>query len=155
MTLSIDLGHTYLAFAYVREFTVTYGLHNIPTALPQLTSEAFRDFVCAFDQVDRVIVERQVPRNTICMKLMHLLVGVCVGLGIDVHTVDAREKFRQLNVPYTTVGKAHKLLSTDLALKWIESSGVEDLSPTPLPDYDKQDDIADAINQLRGWIIEH
>jgi hypothetical protein len=89
------------------------------------------------------------------MKIMHLIIGVCGGRDFQVETIDAREKFRQLGVQYTTQNKAHKQLSVDLALNWLTESGIEDVSPRPLTDYDKKDDISDAINQLRGWLITH
>jgi hypothetical protein len=69
--------------------------------------------------------------------------------------IDAREKFRALDVSYTTQNKAHKQLSVDLALNWLIESGVQDVSNRVLLEYDKRDDISDAINQLRGWLITH
>jgi L-arabinose isomerase len=86
---------------------------------------------------------------------MHLIVGVCTGRGLKISLVDAREKFRALDVEYTSVNKAHKLLSINLARAWLVDSGVEDLSERKLEEYAKQDDISDAINQLRRWIITH
>jgi hypothetical protein len=152
MTLSIDIGFTYVAFAYVREFTVVYGLHNICVSNVLLTSQSINEFLNQFE-INQVLVEKQVPQNTKCMKIMYLIVGVCTGRGLSVEVLDARDKFAALQVPYTTVNKAHKQLSVNLAQAWLAGAGVEDLSERKLQDYPKQDDISDAINQLRGWII--
>jgi hypothetical protein len=152
MTLSIDIGFTYVAFAYVREFTILYGMQNIPTSTVVLTAQSINEFLNHFE-INQVIVEKQVPQNTKCMKMMHLIIGVCTGRGLPVEVVDARDKFAALEVEYTTVNKAHKQLSVNLARAWLSESGVEDLSERKLQEYPKQDDISDAINQLRGWII--
>jgi hypothetical protein len=157
MSLSIDIGFKYLAFAYLKDFTIQYGMHIIADATPELIAHSIREFLGAWEdgEIDLVLVEKQVPQNTKCTKIMHIIVGVVTGLGIRVHLVDARNKFRALGVTYSTLNHAHKFLSIELALAWLKDSGIEDLSPTKLSEYGKQDDISDAINQLRGWIIDH
>jgi hypothetical protein len=62
---------------------------------------------------------------------------------------DARKKFKKLGVVCDTRGKAHKKLSVELALKWLDSGVVYDDSGMKLSEYEKQDDIADAINMVR------
>jgi hypothetical protein len=154
MTLSVDIGRSYLAWAYVQEFEITYGVDSFAENRSVDVCRWIKYFFENFD-VKRVLIEKQVPVNTRCVLIMNLLVGVAVGLGVDcVEVVDARDKFRQLGVEYTTKNHAHKSLSVDMALQWLEESGVEDLSGKRMCEYEKQDDIADAINQLRGWVTE-
>jgi hypothetical protein len=152
MTLSIDIGWTYVAFAYVRDFTVVYGIHNFSVSDVVLTTQSINGLLNQFE-INQVLVEKQVPQNTKCMKIMYLIVGLYGGRGVPVEVVDARQKFEALGVEWTRVNKAHKQLSVDLAKAWLEESGVEDFSSRKLHEYAKQDDISDAINQIRGWLI--
>jgi hypothetical protein len=88
--------------------------------------------------------------NWRCSQIQHFLQGASAAASdATVEIQDAREKFKKLGVVCDTRGKAHERLSVDLALEWVASGQVCDDSEIKLKDYEKQDDISDAVNMLR------
>jgi hypothetical protein len=146
MTLSVDIGWEYLAWAYLAENTLTYGIYNFPD---EDKPRACAEFLSSFHYT-HLIVERQMTPNWRCAANQHFLQGASAATSdATVEIQDAREKFKKLGVVCDTRGKAHKRLSVELALEWLNSGKVWDDSEVKLGEYEKQDDISDAINMLR------
>jgi hypothetical protein len=147
MTLSVDIGREYLAWAYLFENSLTYGIYNFET---EDKPRGCAEFLSSFPYT-HLFVERQMAPNWRCSQIQHFLQGAsAAGSDATVEIQDAREKFKKLGVVCDTRGKAHKRLSVDLALDWINySEGLCDDSEVKLKDYEKQDDISDAVNMLR------
>jgi hypothetical protein len=145
MTLSVDIGYNYLAYAYLNE-KLKYGIYKFKTTdKPKCCAEFLSSF-----KFTKLIIEKQVSTNYICVANQYFLQGAAATYpDVEVDIQDARKKFKKLGVVYDTTNKPHKKLSVDLALKWLENLDVKDDSEKKLSEYDKQDDIADAINMLR------
>jgi hypothetical protein len=144
MTLSVDIGYNYLAYAHYSENEVLkYGIYHFQGDKPKSCAE----FLSLF-KPSKLIIEKQVPTNTRCLANQHYLQGAAATYpDLEVEVQDARKKFKKLGAVCDSLHKAHKKLSVELALKWLE--GVNDNSEKKLSEYPKQDDIADAINMLR------
>jgi hypothetical protein len=153
MILSVDIGHQYLAYAFynTEDKSITYGIYHFEGTTSCLSRcENIVAFLKAFPSI-YLIIEQQIGLNVKAIELQYALTATALELGIQVEIQHATTKFLVLEEPYTTVGKAHKALSSRLALEWLTT--VQDCSQTPLSDYQKQDDIADAINMLRAYLI--
>jgi hypothetical protein len=148
MTLAVDIGFDYLAYAHLDEEgkAVNYGI--FPFYGYGSKPEACAEFLNSFG-LRKLIIEKQMPMNYKCSGIQHYLEGAAATLNLEVEIQDARKKFKKLGVICDTRGKAHKRLSTELALKWLESGEVYDDSGMKLREYEKKDDIADAINMVR------
>jgi hypothetical protein len=145
MTLSVDIGYNYLAYAHYENEKLKYGIWKFKTTdKPKCCAEFLSSF-----KFTKLIIEKQISTNYICIANQHYLEGAAATYpDVEVEIQDARKKFKKLGVVYDTQNKAHKALSVDLALKYLDS-GVNDDSEKKLSEYSKQDDIADAINMLR------
>jgi hypothetical protein len=140
MTLSVDIGYDYLAYAHLDE-DLKYGIYTFSNSdKPKCCAE----FLSLF-KPKRLIIEKQVPTNYICLTIQHYLQGVAATYpDLEVEIQDARKKFKKLGA---VCDRTRKKLSVELALKWLDE--VTDISEKKLSEYSKQDDIADAINMLR------
>jgi hypothetical protein len=147
MTLSVDIGYNYLAYAYYENEDLKYGIYSFKSEdKPKCCAE----FLSLFQpsKPRKLIIEKQVPTNTRCVANQHYIQGAAATYpDLEVELQDARKKFKKLGAVCDSLNKAHKKLSVELALKWLEE--VNDISEKKLSDYPKQDDIADAINMLR------
>jgi hypothetical protein len=149
MTLAVDIGFDYLAYAHLYEEgkAVNYGI--FPFIGYSGKPEACADFLNTFG-FRKLIIEKQMNINYKCATIQHFLQGAAAtNPDVEVEIQDARKKFKKLGVICDTRGKAHKRLSTELALKWLQSGEVFDDSGMKLIEYEKKDDIADAINMVR------
>jgi hypothetical protein len=153
MILSVDIGHQYLAYAFYNtdDKSIMYGIYHFEGSTNCLSRcENVVAFLKAFP-CTYLIIEQQIGLNVRAIELQYALSATALELGIKVEIQHATTKFLVLEEPYTTVKKAHKALSTRLALEWLTTQ--QDCSQTLLSDYQKQDDIADAINMLRAYLI--
>jgi hypothetical protein len=57
--LSIDIGFSYVAYAYISGNTVRYGLHSISVGHPSLTAQSINELLDEFGEIERVLVEQQ------------------------------------------------------------------------------------------------
>jgi hypothetical protein len=147
MTLSVDIGFDYVAYAHLDDKTIHYGI--FPFDGYDNKPAACAEFLNSFG-FGKLIIEKQMHINYKCLAIQHYLQGAAAtNPAIEIEIQDARKKFKKLGVICDSRGKAHKKLSVDLALKWLDSGEVYDDSGLKLSDYDKKDDIADAINMLR------
>jgi hypothetical protein len=146
--LALDIGHTYLAYALwnFEAETLSYGFSPKFTNSAVPMSEKISEWLDTLD-FETAVIERQVWQNKKAVTVQNVLVGVLAGLKKGVRLVYATEKFKSLGLECITQGKQHKKLSVTLALDWIGL--VEDISEQKLGDFQKKDDIADAVNMLR------
>jgi hypothetical protein len=145
--LALDIGHTYLAYAYMsEEGSLTYGFSPKFKTDDLSIAEAVTPFFEAID-FHTVVIERQMWVNKKAMNVQKVLVGVLVALHKQVRLVYATEKFNALGLECVTDKKQHKKLSVEIALEWVET--VPDYSDRHLSEFAKKDDLSDAINMLR------
>jgi hypothetical protein len=92
---------------------------------------------------DVVIIERQVQMNVWAMNLMYAMIALINGPEVILFSPLC--KFTTFGMPFNTARKAHKKLSVKMALNMLR----------PIPEarqafesFTKQDDIADAFNQI-------
>ena len=106
-------------------------------------------------QFERVIIERQVNTNTMAMELMYAITMGIKALipEADIVIFDPKDKFLKLGLEYSTKSKAHKKQSIQYAQKIIS------LYHPQLMEYfeqfDKKDDVSDAINQCLVWMLSN
>ena len=171
--LSIDIGIKNLGFAVlsfdilgkkkINDFTVFFDIFDISKHLKKkgdivnnrcdalvkwLTElkERYSDF-------KTVIIERQVNRNTMAMELMYALT---MGLHLimptaDIIIFDPKDKFLKLGLEYSTQSKSHKKQSTRYAKSLIHTFWTE--QEQHFDEFDKKDDVSDAINQALVWLL--
>jgi hypothetical protein len=150
--LSVDLGHQYLAYALWHDRLITYGIwefHSEKTCMQRALSVA--EFLQEME-FDHIIIEQQMGINRKCTQLQYALTTGAYIKGASVQLQHPITKFEVLGQPCETKNKQHKALSVKLALEWLESGEVIDCAETPLSEFRKKDDIADAINMLRAFI---
>ena len=107
--------------------------------------EFFDKILSEYKVLKYVVIERQVPRNTVAMNLMYGINAYAQIYTDNIFIFDPKMKFTKLGVSYNTQNKAHKILSIDMAKK-IMNSIFPDYSKE-IDTYEKQDDIADSFNQ--------
>jgi hypothetical protein len=148
MTLSVDIGYEYVAWAYFwDDNNVKYGIFRFESEdKAKGCAEFLRGFCFA-----KLIIEKQVLMNWRCLAIQHYLQGAAAAINpqVEIEVQDARAKFKKLGVVCDSKNKAHKRLSVELAAKWLNGEEVVDESEMKFGEYGKQDDIADAINMLR------
>jgi hypothetical protein len=171
--LSVDLGHQYLAYAFLSDAgdqtsdpnsdttnnkaTIRYGIYDFGRKTDCISRcQHVAIFLQQFEP-DWIVIERQLGKNYKCTQLQYALVAAASLLGIAVELQPAWTKFEVFDQPFETRGKAHKVLSSNLALEWLDSEAgqLNDVSDVPLSEYSKKDDIADAINMLRAFVATH
>jgi hypothetical protein len=108
--------------------------------------ETIKEFYKQFPKLSTVMIEHQVPQNTVCYGLMYAFASAFSG---SVVLVDARNKFRKLKVEYTTRNKSHKKLSVELEQKYLTEEQLAKFNT-----FSKKDDLADSILQFVTYYIE-
>jgi hypothetical protein len=153
--LSVDLGHQYVAYAFLQisePKNIRYGIYDFGKE-----KDCISRCQCVSTFLQQIkphwlVIEKQVGRNYKCMQLQYALTAAAAVMDIKVQLQPAWIKFEVFDQPCDTRGKAHKILSTNMALEWLNLNTYEDVSDIPLSQYAKKDDIADAINMLRAFI---
>ena len=157
--LSIDIGIKNLGWAYFNDGALKFGIFVIDDGKKQKSvvihrcrrvNEFFDSF--ADKQIDHIVIERQVITNTSAMELMYAITMKAMTIA-DVFIFDPKLKFTYYHEPYDTKNKAHKRLSIEKAHRYL-SAHHEDLL-YEFEDYDKLDDISDAINQGLTYMDMH
>jgi hypothetical protein len=148
MTLSVDIGYEYVAWAHYSSNEIKYGIFRFQT---QDKPRHCAQFLQSFERFEKLIIEKQVLMNWRCLANQHYLQGAAAALNpsVEIEIQDARAKFKKLGEVCDSKDHAHKRLSVKLAAEWLNSGMVEDVSEMKFDEYVKQDDIADAINMLR------
>jgi hypothetical protein len=159
--LSVDVGHQYLAWASYHvidgDECVEYGIYNFPENTDCVSRcVAVVNFIQSLaDDCTNLIIESQLGLNVRAIELQYALTSVALLLGIEVQLQHALTKFRVFEEICDTRGKAHKKLSVKMASDWLDEikTSVRVVSEIPFEDYTKQDDVADAINMLRAFLV--
>ena len=107
--------------------------------------EFFDKILSEYKVLKYVVIERQVPRNTVAMNLMYGINAYAQIYTDNIFIFDPKMKFTKLGVSYNTQNKAHKILSIDMAKKIMNS--IFPNYSKEIDTYEKQDDIADSFNQ--------
>ncbi|OHS94017.1 hypothetical protein TRFO_39809 [Tritrichomonas foetus] len=146
--LSIDVGTKNLAIvSYDTEFQdITTNLHNIDQYTTHATINDLVHVLQQYEEPDVVLLEQQTPKNTKCFGLMYAIATYYHGTTVKI--INPREKFKKLNISYSTKNKAHKKLSVQVATYFMKKLFDQDLPP----EITKCDDIAYAYLQLHTFM---
>lgn len=123
----------------------------------------FEDLSKSFN-LQLVLIERQVPSNTIAMELMYAIFSNALnycspvsskesGLCQNVINFDPKNKFLLIHETYDTKNKHHKKQSISYAKAFLKNNYPELL--TKFNTFEKQDDIADSLNQLLVYLASN
>ena len=134
---SKNLGKALIKKGAKSKDVVTYRCTRIKEFFDKILSE--------YKVLKYVVIERQVPRNTVAMNLMYGINAYAQIYTDNIFIFDPKMKFTKLGVSYNTQNKAHKILSIDMAKKIMNS--IFPNYSEEIDTYEKQDDIADSFNQ--------
>ena len=134
---SNNLGKALIKKGAKSKDVVTYRCTRIKEFFDKILSE--------YKVLKYVVIERQVPRNTVAMNLMYGINAYAQIYTDNIFIFDPKMKFTKLGVSYNTQNKAHKILSIDMAKKIMNS--IFPNYSKEIDTYEKQDDIADSFNQ--------
>lgn len=154
--LSVDIGIKNLGFCLYNGDEIHFGVYGIdPVARKKylkeygiviarikVAEEWFRDILDRFD-VEKVVVEKQVPKNTIARVLEATILSLAVANGIDVRGYSALEKFsyeKDFKCNFKT--KEHKKISVVYARNILKKFGY---SLDYFDTHAKRDDLGDSI----------
>jgi len=172
--LSIDIGIKNLGYAIIsfdklgkkslQDLTVEFDIFDISKHLTKKTDIVssrcdaliifFKQLFDKYGEFINIIIERQVNRNTMAMELMYAITMALKLLNPNnTHIIifDPKDKFLKLGLTYTTTNKAHKKQSIYYARQLMAKIWNEQLEH--FDQFDKKDDVSDAINQCLVWMI--
>ena len=147
--LSLDIGTKNFGYALISKSSLKFGVFAIGSNIKK-RYDILSDFltkVIKENNVEYVVIEKQVNVNTVGMCIMYMLFSICSTI-LDSSHVDLfvpLQKFKVLKLPYNTYRKQHKKQSIEYARNLISHR-----YPTELQEFDKlckKDDVADAFNQ--------
>ena len=153
--LSLDIGTKNFGYALISKSSLKFGVFAIGSNIKK-RYDILSDFltkVIKENNVEYVVIEKQVNVNTVGMCIMYMLFSICSTI-LDSSHVDLfvpLQKFKVLKLPYNTYRKQHKKQSIEYARNLISHR-----YPTELQEFDKlckKDDVADAFNQGIIWIL--
>ena len=153
--LSLDIGTKNFGYALISKSSLKFGVFAIGSNIKK-RYDILSDFltkVIKENNVEYVVIEKQVNVNTVGMCIMYMLFSICSTI-LDSSHVDLfvpLQKFKVLKLPYNTYRKQHKKQSIEYARNLISHR-----YPTELQEFDKlckKDDVADAFNQGIVWIF--
>lgn len=99
-----------------------------------------------YNDINIVIIERQVNINTQAMELMYLLTGLIYSYCENIIIFDPKLKFKTLSINFDTKNKHHKKLSIEIMKSFI--SRKYPILLTRFDNFEKKDDIADSLFML-------
>ena len=153
--LSLDIGTKNFGYALISKSSLKFGVFAIGSNIKK-RYDILSDFltkVIKENNVEYVVIEKQVHVNTVGMCIMYMLFSICSTI-LDSSHVDLfvpLQKFKVLKLPYNTYRKQHKKQSIEYARNLISHR-----YPTELQEFDKlckKDDVSDAFNQGIIWIL--
>lgn len=167
--LSIDIGRKNLGYSIIlydqsnaiSDLDISFGIYTIddlrvPKDIVTYRCEKIKQF---FDNLNNdhsltdIVIERQVPTNTIAMELMYCIVSTAINAvgSENVHIFDPKLKFSYIKEEYTTANKQHKKASIQYA-KNVLSKQQDTKNLALMNSHSKKDDIADSLNQGLVWL---
>lgn len=140
--LSIDIGTKNFAQALIVDNVIaSFSLSEIPDKTIVGRCKCIPDVLYPITPDTYVIVERQVPRNTVAMGIMYAVVSYALTKTSHVHIVPATDKFKHDNLPCPKRYSDRKRLS----VQHVYHNYLPDNLKHQFDEYKKKDDIADAI----------
>ena len=167
--LSIDLGIKNLGYAIISfkaersltfsDFVISFGTYNLDSTMDHKRNhmtercKAMHEFfksITSQTTFDQVIIEKQVDKSPMNMSLMIAATTCAYQYTDKVMLFEPRLKFTRVDIEYSTVKKAHKRLSVELARNILQYNPEAEELKKAFDGYRKQDDIADAIIPSTG-----
>ena len=183
--LSIDIGFKNLGYCifdfntseddddleFLFQIPILFNIFVIDDKHSSLDIVSYRnskiiEFFESMPVCDEIIIERQVPKNTIAMELMYAIDNCALMKYILWHEVERKEAVKHVHIfdpkikftfykePYDTKFKAHKKKSIKFAENFLSQHEDKKLL-TSFKVFSKKDDISDAINQGLTWFISN
>lgn len=150
--LAIDAGKSHLGYALYDRTHLKFGLldidayiktrcaMSIPTQRIRILYYWFKALLNKYS-VSRLVVEKQVKANVICMEIQVIVMTLAQTFDIPITLFDPKLKFSYISVSYDSKRKEHKKIATQYALNIIHNLGLDD---GHFKTFKKQDDISDA-----------
>ena len=172
--LSIDIGIKNLGYSIIsfdklgkktlEDLTVEFDIFDISKHLSKKTDVVssrcdalivfFKQLFDKYGEFINIIIERQVNRNTMAMELMYAItmaLKILNPAASNIIIFDPKDKFLKLGLTYSTTNKAHKKQSVRYARQLMTKIWIDKLEY--FDDFDKKDDVSDAINQCLVWML--
>lgn len=156
---SIDIGTEHLGYSIQSEKIFKFGIFNLND---EIKMKKKKKNMCGRNEVllefmeniyqkynfNHLIIEKQVIHNVIAMCLESCLLTFAIMKKISYEIFDPKEKFTITKDTYDSRKKEHKKLSIQYArniIKNIKSKKYEEENFNDFEDFQKKDDISDAI----------
>ena len=160
MILSIDIGRRNLGWAVGNEESLEFGLYDLDGEKNKYLSilartERIHNFLKSLFEkynIETVIIEKQVNKNTVAMELMYLFVSAVYFYCKKVILYQPVKKFTTLAIKYSTKNKEHKKLVVDIVQNYLEKYNPE--AYEEFKGYRKKDDISDAILMMLTYMYK-
>ena len=143
--LSLDIGTKNFGYALLSKSSLKFGVFAIGSNIKK-RYDILSDFltkVIKENNVEYVVIEKQVHVNTVGMCIMYMLFSICSTI-LDSSHVDLfvpLQKFKVLKLPYNTYRKQHKKQSIEYARNLISHR-----YPTEIQEFDKLCKKDDVLN---------
>lgn len=144
--MTIDVGMKHLAYCIISNTGGIYGFEMI-----SVNAKDKVKFICDIlterihtYNIIKVIVEQQVLKNVQAMIIQNIIKTYCYINNIEFSTYNPKNKFKYLNETYNSKKKEHKKISIRYAINILTRMNRSDLI-SMFNQYDKKDDLADAI----------
>lgn len=119
---------------------------NIILSRTKIINDFVKNIFTNHNNINTVIIEKQVNVNTMAMELMYLLTATIYNYCDNIIIFDPKQKFTKLSIKYDVKNKNHKKLSIRIIRNYI-SKYYNDLLDT-FDSYTKRDDISDSVFML-------
>lgn len=157
----------------IDDFNLEFGIYDITRTIRQrkdfpqtVVTSRIAAIKAFFEEItsdglilDYIVIERQVNTNTVAMELMYAITGIgasYIGSSNDIFKIiifDPKMKFTAINEQYKTVNKQHKRQSIMFARNVLVKKYPNEVKS--FMRHEKQDDIADSLNQLLVFLMQH
>jgi hypothetical protein len=154
--VSFDLGTKNLAYVLITsENQLHFKLIDVDSQIKRkenkalgrcrVLSEVMKDVMSLINNSleTKIVIEKQIKRNINAMNLMYSLLTIAQTYTNNVILFSPNQKFKLLNIEYSTVNKAHKKLSIQLTKELMKEHYPE--SGLKFNELIKKDDVADAF----------
>lgn len=162
--LSIDIGTKNLGYTIVRNIdqlstlsttNISFGIFKIGDSKTDIVKHRIsrlKEFLSEFPSTFTIVVERQVPQNTIAMELMYAIVAMATIMFEDVFIFTPSFKFTFIKENYDTKNLKHKRKSIEMCKNYLKNN--EELL-RQFNNLAKKDDVADSLNQALVYLVSN
>jgi len=168
--ISIDIGTKNLGYSIIKygdslkTLDITFDIFIIDNKKTikdtvKHRTERVIEFFKSLDIKDvdnvKIIIERQVSQNTIAMELMYSVATAAAMIyGNDNTIIFAPDrKFKYIKEEYSTKNLQHKKKSKEMTHYFLRNN--YEINYEKYINFDKQDDIADSLNQALVYMVEN